>query len=98
MDATRIARRLWQRLFTFLEAGFEVMARYPYDLTELHWDTGLYEPPDDGEEPRSDDFRRPARWAPGRTIKVIPTPASQRYQSAQPARIPARRSRRKQSV
>lgn len=98
MDIRTIARSLWRRFFALLETGFDVMARYPYDLTELHWNTDLYEPPADEYDSSDDDPEGPTKPTSGRTIKVVPSPASQRYQAARPTHIPVRHPRRKQPV
>ena len=99
MEASAPSRSLLHRLYALLEAGFEVMARYPYDMTELHWNTDLYEPPSDGDDPRGEPGSpRPSRPHSGRSIKLVPPPASQRYQAARPVRIGARKSGRKQPV
>jgi hypothetical protein len=99
MNDVSSSRSLWHRLFDLLEAGFEVMARYPYDMTELHWSNDLYDPPENGDD-RHDQGgpHKPSRPYAGRTIKLVPPPASQRYQAARPTRIPARRSGRRQPV
>ena len=36
MAANLSSHGFWQRIFAFIEAGFDMMARYPYDLSELH--------------------------------------------------------------
>jgi hypothetical protein len=99
MNGVSNPRALRRRLIALLEAGFEVMARYPYDMTELHWNSDLYDPPQDGEDRRDQGGpRKPSRPYSGRSIKLVPPPASQRYQAARPTRIPGRRSGRKQPV
>ncbi len=86
-------------LLDFLEAGFAAMARYPYDLSELHWTPEPDQPPDD--DTGSDGYwhwDRPGRPSSGRSIKLVPPPASQRYQAARPTRLPTRHSQPKQPV
>ena len=85
--ARKLRRCLWQPFLRFLETGFEVMARYPHDLTELTWARQLLR-----LAARTHGvvaaYRRPDRYSPppdGRPIKIVPPPASQRYQSARPS-------------
>ena len=99
MAANLSSHGFWQRIFAFIEAGFDMMARYPYDLSELHWNPDLCDPPTDDDGDAGDGMpRRPASPGSGRAIKVVPSPASQRYRAARPAHTPAGTSRRKQRV
>ena len=99
MNGVTSPHGLRHRLYALLEAGFEVMARYPYDMTELHWNNDLYDPPQDGDDRHGEGGPRgPSRPYSGRSIKLVPPPASQRYQATRPTRIPARRPGRKQLV
>ncbi len=97
-DVTRSSRGFLQRFLDLLETGFEVMARYPHDLTELYWHSDYFDPPDDEDDRGGSSPDHRGRPPSGRTIKLVPPPASQRYQAARPTRIPARRSRPKQPV
>ena len=97
MNARRAPRRLWQRVLGLLETGFEVMARYPYDMTEMHWQADLYDPPsDDGRN--GGGGGHPAPGPRTRMIKVVPPPASQRFHAAQSQHLPLRNAKRKQPV
>jgi hypothetical protein len=90
---SRFARNAWQRFFVLLETGFEVMARYPHDLTELHWNSTYFDPPSEPDEPGGSRPARPLTPVPGRDIKLVPSPAARRYQSALSRRKHARRPR-----
>ena len=94
MDVNNAPRSFWQRLYGLIEAGFEVMARYPYDMTELSWNSDLFGKPDDDESPGEDGPEPPAKPPGGRAIKVIPSPAMQRYQAARPSRLTIRPMRK----
>lgn len=89
----RFARSIWHRLFALLEAGFEVMARYPHDLTELHWNSTYFDPPPEADGPGSSGPSRPLAPVPGRGIKLVPPPAARRYQSARARRKHSNRDR-----
>ena len=95
MDIGKPHRSPWRRLYAFLESGLEVMARYPYDMTELHWDSDLFGPPDGAGGGDEGGRKPPGPPVGGRSIKVVPPPASQRYQSARPTRIPVGQPNRK---
>jgi hypothetical protein len=68
-------------------------------MAEQHWSTEPFDRPESGgDSGHGKPPLRPGDLPPGRTIKVVPPPSSQRYQHARPTRIPTRQSRRKQPV
>jgi hypothetical protein len=89
---SRVLLGSWRSTLHVLETGFEAMARYPYYLSELHWTSELDRPPQDNADGGADGGcrRRPEQSSYCRSIKLVPPPASQRYQAARPIRLPAR--------
>jgi len=96
-ESTGILRRLRQSTLRLLETGFEAMVRYPYDLCEMPWYDGLH---DDNPGPGDSPNDPPTGPGPsdGRTIKLVPPPASRRYHAEGPRRIPVKTPKSKQPV
>jgi hypothetical protein len=95
---SRVLLGSWRSTLHVLEIGFEAMARYPYYLSELHWSSNLTQPPQDDGVADGGGLRRPDQPSYCRSIKLVPPPASQRYQAARPIHLPARTTGRNQSV
>jgi hypothetical protein len=100
MEAVKLARGLWRRLRDLLDAGLDVMARYPYDMSELRWQPDFYDPPDSpdggGSRTRSQPPGEPPSGRSIRAVRIVPPAVAPRQAETAPTPIASRR--RKQPV
>lgn len=97
MEATKPANGLWRRLRNLLDAGLDVMARYPYDMSEIRWPPDLYyEPPEHpeggGRAPSpSPQPVEPSRGRAIRVVRIVPPAVAPHPEEKPPTPIGSRR-------